>query len=112
MLEKLIIAASIAIAASIYPAYKIYEGAKIPMYQTRISNLEHQMEIVKLTETDPAKRYVKLSKLEGKILKVRTKIKARQKIKALEAKWDYQDEMLKLKRFQVSVDSTIKIEPK
>ncbi len=112
MLEKLIIAGSIALAASIYPAYRIYEGAKIPMYQSRISHLEHQMEIIKLSETDPAKRYVKLSKIEGKIFKVRAKIKARQKIKALEAKWDYQDEMLKLKRSQVSIDSTIKIDPK
>ena len=112
MLEKLIIAGTIAIAASIYPAYRIYQGAKIPMYQNRISHLEHQMEIVKLTELDPAKRYVKLSKLEGKIFKVRGKIKARQKIKALEAKWDYQEEMLKIKREQVSIDSTIKIDPK
>ena len=112
MLEKLIIAGSIAIVMSIYPAYKIYQGAKIPMYQTRISNLEHKLEIVKLTEEDPASRYVKISKIEGKIFKLRGKIKERQKIKAMEAKWDYQDEMLKLKRSQVSIDSTIKIDPK
>ena len=112
MLEKLIIAGSIAIVMSIYPAYKIYQGAKIPMYQTRISNLEHKLEIVKLTEDDPASRYVKISKIEGKIFKLRGKIKERQKIKAMEAKWDYQDEMLKLKRSQVSIDSTIKIDPK
>lgn len=112
MLEKLIIAGSIALVMSIYPAVKIYQGARIPMYQTRISSLEHKVEIVKLTETDPAVRYVKLSRLEGKILKLRTKIKNRQKIKALEAKWEYQNELLQLKRAQVSVDSTIKIEPK
>lgn len=112
MLEKLIIAGSIALVMSAYPAYRIYEGAKIPMYQTRISNLERKLEIVKLTEQDPAARYVKISKIEGKIFKLRDKIKARQKIKALEAKWDYQDEMLKLKRAQVAIDSTIKIDPK
>ena len=112
MLEKLIIAGSIAIAMSIYPAYRIYQGAKIPMYQTRITNLEHKMEVVKLVETDPADRFVKLSKLEAKIFKLRGKIKERQKIKAMEAKWDYQEEMLKLKRSQVAIDSTIKIDPK
>jgi predicted RNase H-like nuclease (RuvC/YqgF family) len=112
MLEKLIIAGSIALAASIYPAIKIYQGAKIPMYQTRISNLEHKLEVIKVTESDPAARYVKISKVEGKIFKLRGKIKERQKIKAMEAKWEYQDEMLKLKRSQVSIDSTIKLEPK
>ncbi len=112
MLEKLIIAGSIALVMSVYPAYKVYQGAKIPMYQTRISNLEHKLEIVKLTEEDPATRYVKISKIEGKIFKLRGKIKSRQKIKALEAKWDYQEEMLQLKRSQVAIDSTIKIDPK
>jgi hypothetical protein len=112
MLEKLIIAGSIALVASIYPAIKIYQGAKIPMYQTRISNLEHKLEVIKVTESDPAARYVKISKVEGKIFKLRGKIKERQKIKAMEAKWDYQDEMLKLKRSQVSIDSTLKLEPK
>ena len=80
MLEKLIIAGSIALAASIYPAIKIYQGAKIPMYQTRISNLEHKLEVIKVTESDPAARYVKISKVEGKIFKLRGKIKERQKI--------------------------------
>ena len=112
MLEKLIIAGSIALALSIYPAIKVYQGARIPMYQTRITNLEHKLEIVKLTEEDPADRYVKISKIEGKIFKLRAKIKARQKIKALEAKWDYQEELLQLKRSQVAIDSTIKIDPK
>ncbi len=112
MLEKLIIAGSIALVMSVYPAYKVYQGAKNPMYQTRISNLEHKLEIVKLTEEDPASRYVKISKIEGKIFKLRGKIKSRQKIKALEAKWDYQEEMLQLKRSQVAIDSTIKIDPK
>jgi predicted RNase H-like nuclease (RuvC/YqgF family) len=112
MLEKLIIAGSIALVMSIYPAYRIYQGAKIPMYQTRISNLEHKLEIVKVTEEDPASRYVKISKIEGKIFKLRGKIKARQKIKAMEAKWNYQEEMLKLKRSQVAIDSTIKLDPK
>ena len=82
------------------------------MYQTRITKLEHKMEVVKLVETDPAARFVKISKLEGRIFKLRGKIKERQKIKAMEAKWDYQEEMLKLKRSQVAVDSTIKIDPK
>ena len=112
MLEKLIIIASIGLVTSIYPAYKIYQGAKIPMYQTRISHLEHDLEVVKVIETDPAKRYVKISKIEGKIFKLRGKIKNRQKVKAMEAKWEYQEEMLKLKRSQVSIDSTIKLEPK
>jgi predicted RNase H-like nuclease (RuvC/YqgF family) len=112
MLEKLIIAGSIALITSAYPAYRIYQGAKIPMYQTRISNLEHKLEIIKVTESDPAARYVKISKVEGKIFKLRGKIKQRQKIKAMEAKWDYQEEMLKLKRSQVAVDSTIKLDPK
>ena len=112
MLEKLIIAGSIALITSAYPAYRIYQGAKIPMYQTRISNLEHKLEIIKVTESDPAARYVKISKVEGKIFKLRGKIKERQKIKAMEAKWDYQEEMLKLKRSQVAVDSTIKLDPK
>lgn len=112
MLEKLIIAGTIALLTSAYPAYRIYQGAKIPMYQTRISNLEHKLEIIKITESDPAARYVKISKVEGKIFKLRGKIKERQKIKAMEAKWDYQEEMLKLKRSQVAVDSTIKLDPK
>lgn len=112
MLEKLIIAGTIALLTSAYPAYRIYQGAKIPMYQTRITKLEHKMEVVKLVETDPAARFVKISKLEGRIFKLRGKIKERQKIKAMEAKWDYQEEMLKLKRSQVAVDSTIKIDPK
>lgn len=112
MLEKLIIAGSIALVLSVYPAVKIYQGARIPLYQTRISSLEHDLEIVKLTEQDPAKRYVKISRIEGKIFKLRGKIKNRQKIKAMEAKWEYQEQLLKLKRSQVSIDSTIKLEIK
>lgn len=112
MLEKLIIAGSIALVLSVYPAVKIYQGARIPLYQTRISSLEHDLEIVKLTEQDPAKRYVKISRIEGKIFKLRGKIKNRQKIKAMEAKWEYQEQLLKLKRSQVSIDSTIKLEVK
>lgn len=112
MLEKLIIAGSIALVLSVYPAVKIYQGAKIPMYQTRITNLEHDIEIIKLTETDPAARYVKLSRIEGKILKLRNKIKARQKVNQMKAKWQYEAELLKLKRSQVAIDSTLKIEPK
>lgn len=109
MLEKLIIAGSIALVMSVYPAVKIYQGAKIPMYQSKITKLEHQMAIVKLTEGDPAARYVKLSKLEGKILKLRSKIAAREQIKRMEAKWEYEESLLKLKRAQVAVDSSIKI---
>jgi len=112
MLEKLIIAGSIALVMGTYPAIKIYQGAKIPMYQNKITSLEHKIAIVKLTEQDPATRYVKLSKLEGKILKLRGKIAAREQIKRMEAKWEYEESLLKLKRAQVAVDSSIKIEKK
>lgn len=112
MLEKLIIAGTIALVMSVYPAIKVYQGAKIPMYQSRITKLEHDIAIIKITETDPAARYVKLSRIEGKILKLRTKIKARQKVNQMKAKWQYEEELLKLKRSQVAIDSTIKIEPK
>jgi hypothetical protein len=112
MLEKLIIAGSIALALSVYPAIKIYKGAAIPMYQTRITNYEHKIQEIKILEQDPATRYVKISRLEGKIVKLREKIAERAKVKALRAKWEYQDEMLQLKRKQVYVDSTLKIELK
>lgn len=112
MLEKLIIAGTIALALSVYPAIKIYKGASIPMYQTRITNYERKIQEIKIVEQDPATRYVKISRLEGKIVKLREKIAERAKVKALRAKWEYQDELLELKRKQVYVDSTLKIELK
>lgn len=112
MLEKLIIAGSIALALSVYPAIKIYKGASIPMYQTRITKYERQIQEIKIVEQDPATRYVKIARLEGKIVKLREKISERAKIQRLRAKWEYQDELLRLKRKHVFVDSTLKIELK
>ena len=112
MLEKLIIAGTIALALSVYPAIKIYKGASVPMYQTRITNYERKIQEIKIVEQDPATRYVKISRLEGKIVKLREKIAERAKVKALRAKWEYQDELLQLKRKQVYIDSTLKIELK
>ena len=83
MLEKLIIAASIALTMSIYPAIKIYKGASIPMYQTKITKLERQIQEVKITEQDPADRYVKIARLEAKIVKLREKISERAKIQQM-----------------------------
>lgn len=112
MLEKLIIAGSIALVLSIYPAIKIYKGASIPMYQTQITKLERKIQEVKITEQDPATRFVKISKLEGKIVKLREKISERSKIQKLRAQWEYQDEMIRLNRKTVFVDSTLKLDPK
>jgi hypothetical protein len=112
MLEKLIIAGSIALALSVYPAIKIYKGASVPMYQTRITNYERKIQEIKILEQDPATRYVKITRLEGKIVKLREKIAERAKIQKLRAKWEYQDELLRLKRKHVVVDSSIKIELK
>lgn len=112
MLEKLIIAGSIAVALSIYPAIKIYKGASIPMYQTRITALERKIQEVKVLEQDPATRYVKISKLEAKIVKLREKIAERAKIQKMRAQWEYQDEMIRLNRKTVYIDSTMKLEPK
>lgn len=112
MLEKLIIAGSIALVLSIYPAVKVYKGASIPMYQTRILKLERDIEVIKITEQDPATRYVKISKLEGKIVKLREKIAERAKVQQLKAKWEYQDEMQRLSRKNVYYDTTMKFQPK
>lgn len=112
MLEKLIIAGSIALVLSIYPAIKIYKGAAIPMYQTKITKLERDIQEIKVIEQDPATRFVKISKLEAKIVKLREKIAERSKIQKLRAQWDYQDEMIRLNRKTVYVDSTLKLEPK
>ncbi len=97
---------------SIYPAVKIYKGAAIPMYQTRISSIERDIEIIKITEQDPATRYVKITKLEGKIVKLREKIAERSKVQQLKAKWEYQDEMQRLSRKTVYMDTTMKFMPK
>lgn len=112
MLEKLIIAGSIAVALSVYPAIKIYKGASVPMYQTKITKFERQIQEIKIVEQDPATRYVKIARLEGKIVKLREKIAERAKIQRLRARWEYQDELLRLKRKHVFVDSSIKIELK
>ena len=112
MLEKLIIAGSIALALSVYPAIRIYKGASVPMYQTKITNYERKIQEIKIVEQDPAIRYVKIARLEGKIVKLREKIAERAKVKALRAKWDYQDELLRLNRKRVFMDSTLKIELK
>jgi len=112
MLEKLIIAGSIALALSVYPAIRIYKGASVPMYQTKITNYERKIQEIKIVEQDPAIRYVKIARLEGKIVRLREKIAERAKVKALRAKWDYQDELLRLNRKRVFMDSTLKIELK
>ena len=112
MLEKLIIAGSIALALSIYPAIKIYKGASIPMYQTKISKLEREIAEVKIIEQDPATRYVKISRLEAKIVRLREKIAERAKLQKLKAQWEYQDEMRRLSRKNVYIDSTMKFELK
>ena len=112
MLEKLIIAGSIALALSIYPAVKVYKGASIPMYQTKITKLERKIQEVKVLEQDPATRYVKISRLEAKIVKLREKIAERAKIQKMRAQWEYQDEMIRLNRKTVYVDSTLKLDPK
>ena len=112
MLEKLIIAASIALTMSIYPAIKIYKGASIPMYQTKITKLERQIQEVKITEQDPADRYVKIARLEAKIVKLREKISERAKIQQMRAKWEYEDEMRRLSRKNVYLDTTMKFEVK
>ena len=112
MLEKLIIAGSIALAVSIYPAIKIYKGASIPLYQTKITKLERQIQEVKVTEQDPADRYVKIARLEAKIVKLREKISERAKIQQMRAKWEYEDEMRRLSRKNVYLDTTMKFEVK
>jgi TolA-binding protein len=112
MLEKLIIAATIALALSVYPAIKIYKGASIPMYQTKITKYERQIQEIKVIEQDPATRFVKIAKLEAKIVKLREKIAERSKVQKLRAQWQYQDEMIRLNRKTVYIDSTIKLDPK
>lgn len=112
MLEKLIIAGSIALALSIYPSIKIYQNASIPMYQNKITKLERDIEVIKITEQDPATRYVKISKLEGKIVKIREKIAERSKVQQLKAKWEYQDNLQRLNRKTVYMDTTMKFQPK
>lgn len=112
MLEKLIIVGSIALAASIYPGIKIYQGASIPMYQSRVTKLERKIAEIKVLEQDPATRYVKISKYEAKIVKLREKIAERSKVQQMRAKWEYQDELIKLKRKQVFLDSTMVLLPK
>ena len=112
MLEKLIIAGSIALTMSIYPAIKIYKGASIPMYQTKITKLEHKIQEIKITEQDPADRYVKIARIEAKIVKLREKINERSKIQQLRAKWEYEEEMRRLSRKNVYLDTTMKFEVK
>lgn len=112
MLEKLIIAGTVALVLSVYPAIKIYKNASIPMYQNKITSLEHKIEEVKILEQDPATRYVKIARLEAKIVKLREKISERAKIQKLKAKWEYEDEIRRLSRKTVYIDSTMKFEVK
>ena len=112
MLEKLIIAGSIALALSVYPAIKIYKGASVPMYQNKITSYERKIQEIKVIEQDPATRYVKIAKLEAKIVKLREKISERSKVQKLRAQWEYQDEMIRLNRKTVYVDSSLRLDPK
>jgi hypothetical protein len=112
MLEKLIIVGSIALVASIYPGIKIYQGASIPMYQAKVTKFERKIAEIKVLEQDPAIRYVKISKFESKIVRLREKIAERSKVQQMRAKWEYQDELIKLKRKQVFLDSTLVLMPK
>jgi uncharacterized protein YwgA len=112
MLEKLIIYASIAAALSVYPALKLRKATALTRYQDRVSTLEHKIDVIKITEQDPAKRFVKIGKIEAKIVKVREKADETMKVLKLDAKWEYQKDLLKLKRKQVYIDSTIVLDPK
>ena len=102
MLEKLIIYASIAAALSVYPALKLRKATALTRYQDRVSSLEQ----------DPAERFVKIGRIEAKIVKVREKADETMKVLKLDAKWEYQKDLLKLKRKQVYIDSTIVLDPK
>jgi predicted RNase H-like nuclease (RuvC/YqgF family) len=82
------------------------------MYQTKISKLEREIAEVKIIEQDPATRYVKISRLEAKIVRLREKIAERAKLQKLKAQWEYQDEMRRLSRKNVYIDSTMKFELK
>jgi uncharacterized protein YwgA len=112
MLEKIAIYAGIAVMLSIYPAIKLKKVNSLSRYQDRVSKLEHQIDEIKITEQDPAKRFVKIGKVEAKIVKVREKADETMKVLKLRAKWDYQKDLIKLKRKQVYIDSTIILEPK
>lgn len=112
MLEKLIIAGAIALVASAYPAYKVYKEASIPMYQNQITKTEREIAKIRLTEHDPAKRYVKVARLENKIVKLQQKIKDRKQVLELKAQWLYEDRLRELDRKKVYIDSTFKFDPK
>lgn len=112
MLEKIAIYVGIAAMLSIYPAIKLKKVNALSRYQDRVSVLERQIDELKITEQDPAKRFVKIGKIEAKIVKVREKADETMKVLKLRAKWDYQKDLIKLKRKQVYIDSTIILEPK
>ena len=67
MLEKIAIYAGIAIMLSVYPAIKIRKANALSRYQDRVSRLEHQIDEIKITEQDPATRFVKIGKVEATI---------------------------------------------
>jgi hypothetical protein len=81
MLEKLIIYGSIAVALSIYPAIKLRKATALNRYQDRISVLEHKIDVIKITEEDPAKKFVKIDKIKAKITKVKEKADKRMKVR-------------------------------
>jgi uncharacterized protein YwgA len=112
MLEKLVIYAGIALALSVYPALKLRKATALTRYQDRVSSLEHKIDVIKITEQDPAERFVKIGRIEAKIVKVREKADETMKVLKLDAKWEYQKDLLKLKRKQVYIDSTIVLDPK
>jgi uncharacterized protein YwgA len=112
MLEKLIIYGSIAVALSIYPAIKLRKATALNRYQDRISVLEYKIDVIKITEEDPAKKFVKIDKIKAKIAKVKEKADKRMKVLNLDAKWEYKKDLLKLKRKQVYIDSTIVLDRK
>lgn len=107
MLEKIAIYAGIAIMLSVYPTIKIRKANALSRYQDRVSVLEHKIDEIKIIEQDPATRFVKIGKIEAKIVKVREKADETMKVLKLRAKWDYQKDLIKLKRKQVYLDSTI-----
>ena len=95
MLEKIAIYAGIAIMLSVYPAVKLRKANALSRYQNRVSVLEHRIDEIKIIEQDPATRFVKIGKIEAKIVKVREKADETMKVLKLRAKWDYQKDLIK-----------------
>ena len=112
MLEKIAIYVGIAAMLSVYPAIKLKKVNSLSRYQDKVSKLEREIDEIKIIEQDPAKRFVKIGKVEAKIVKVREKADETMKILKLRAKWEYQKDLIKLKRKQVYLDSTVVLQPK